>query len=49
MTRFLNFLKNLFRVQPSLEDQYLAAATDLYDLERRMRQIEVGGSPAFGY
>ena len=46
MTKLLNILKSLL---PSIESQkdrdeaYMAAAVDLYDLERRMREIDERG------
>ena len=44
MNALLNSLKNLFIVSGSPEqdrdEQYLAEATDIYDLERRMRQLD---------
>jgi Protein of unknown function (DUF3563) len=46
MTNLLNFLKSLL---PSIESQqerdeaYMAQAVDIYDLERRMREIDERG------
>ncbi|MCE9658959.1 MAG: DUF3563 domain-containing protein [Burkholderiales bacterium] len=46
MNTLLNFLKSL---RPSIESQqerddaYIAAAVDLYDVERRMREIDARG------
>lgn len=46
MTNLLNFLKSLL---PSIESQqdrdeaYMAEAVDIYDLERRMRDIDERG------
>jgi Protein of unknown function (DUF3563) len=46
MSSLLQSLKNLFAVSATPEqdrdDQYLAESTDIYDLERRMRQIDSG-------
>ena len=46
MNAFLNSIKNLFarfnNPQQDRDDQYLADAVDIYDLERRMRQIQSG-------
>ena len=46
MFSLLQSLKNLFTSSASpaqdRDDQYLAQSTDIYDLERRMRQIESG-------
>lgn len=46
MTKLLNLLKSFL---PSIESQkdrdeaYMAAAVDIYDLERRMREIDERG------
>jgi hypothetical protein len=46
MTNLLNLLKSIL---PSIESQkdrdeaYMAAAVDIYDLERRMREIDERG------
>jgi hypothetical protein len=46
MFSLLQSIKNLFNASPSVEqdrdDKYLADSADLYDLERRMRQIDSG-------
>jgi hypothetical protein len=46
MFSLLQSLKNLFTSSANpaqdRDDQYLAQSTDIYDLERRMRQIESG-------
>jgi Protein of unknown function (DUF3563) len=46
MFSLLQSLKSLFTVTASpaqdRDDQYLADSTDIYDLERRMRQIDSG-------
>jgi len=46
MSSLLQSLKNLFIVsaQPAQDrdDQYLAESADIYDLERRMRQVDSG-------
>ena len=46
MTSLLKTLTGIFSASPSdaqnQDDRYLADATDIYDLERRMRQIEAG-------
>ena len=43
----IKFLKNLFvaKSDRQLVDEYLGEATDLVDLERRMRQIDRGQAP----
>ena len=46
MFALLAALKNLFNVSADpaqdRDDRYLAEATDIYDLERRMRQVQSG-------
>ena len=46
MFSILKSIKSLFSISPSVEqdrdERYLAAAVDIYDLERRMRQIDSG-------
>jgi len=46
MNALLNSIKNLFNRSASPEqdrdEQYLAEASDIYDLERRMRQVDSG-------
>ena len=46
MFALLQSLKNLFTVSATpaqdRDDQYLAEAADIYDLERRMRQVDSG-------
>ena len=46
MSSLLKSLSSLFKASATpmqdRDDQYLAQATDLYDLERRMRQIDSG-------
>jgi hypothetical protein len=46
MNALLNSIKNLFVSSSSPErerdEQYLAGASDIYDLERRMRQLDSG-------
>ena len=46
MSSLIQSLRNLFDVSatPSQDrdDQYLAQAVDIYDLERRMRQVDSG-------
>lgn len=54
MSTILRFLKTLFATlltpaQANAEDQYLADATDLADLEHRMVALERSRRPAFGY
>ena len=43
-TSLLQFAKDLFTVRPGMphdqDDEYLAESTDIYDLERRMRQLD---------
>lgn len=46
MTNLLNFLKALrpsIQSQKERDDAYVAAAVDLYDLERRMREVDARG------
>lgn len=46
MTSLLNFLKSLLPAVESQRDRdeaYMAGAVDLYDLERRMREIDERG------
>jgi hypothetical protein len=46
MSAFLESIKNLFNVSANpaqdRDDRYLAESTDIYDLERRMRQVDSG-------
>ena len=46
MFSILKSIKSLFSVSASVEqdrdEQYLAESADIYDLERRMRQIDSG-------
>ncbi|MEO8058204.1 MAG: DUF3563 family protein [Burkholderiales bacterium] len=46
MFSILKSIKSLFSVSASVEqdrdEQYLAESSDIYDLERRMRQIDSG-------
>lgn len=46
MNALISSLKNLFTISATPEqdrdDQYLAEASDIYDLERRMRQLDSG-------
>ena len=46
MSSFFESIKNLFTVSASpaqdRDDQYLAESADIYDLERRMRQVDSG-------
>ncbi|HEY4068536.1 MAG TPA: DUF3563 family protein [Burkholderiaceae bacterium] len=46
MNSLLASLKNLFNVSANpaqdRDDQYLAESADIYDLERRMRQVDSG-------
>jgi len=46
MNALINSIKNLFVSSSSPEqerdEQYLAEASDIYDLERRMRQLDSG-------
>ena len=46
MFALLASIKNLFSVSSDpaqdRDDRYLAEATDIYDLERRMRQVQSG-------
>jgi len=46
MSAVLNFLEFLFpsiQTQRERDDAYLAEAVDIYDLERRMREIDQRG------
>ncbi len=49
MISLLKSISHLFQISPSLpqdrDSRYLAQATDLYDLERRMRQLDAGRQP----
>jgi Protein of unknown function (DUF3563) len=51
MFALLQSLKNLFNVSAmpvqDHDDQYLAEACDIYDLERRMRQLDAGRQNLF--
>jgi hypothetical protein len=41
MNKITNLLKNLFvRQEPTLDEAYLAESVDIYDLERRMRELD---------
>jgi Protein of unknown function (DUF3563) len=46
MSSVFQSIRNLFQVSASPEqdrdDQYLADSADIYDLERRMRQLDSG-------
>jgi hypothetical protein len=46
MSSLIESIKNLFSVSASpaqdRDDQYLAESADIYDLERRMRQVDSG-------
>ncbi len=46
MNSFLNSISNLFTVSATpaqdCDDRYLAESVDIYDLERRMRQVDSG-------
>jgi hypothetical protein len=46
MFSLIKSIKGLFNVSASpaqdRDDQYLAEASDIYDLERRMRQVDSG-------
>ena len=46
MSSFLKSLSGLFHLSPQApqdrDAEYLAQATDLYDLERRMRELDSG-------
>ena len=46
MFSLIKSIKDLFNVSASpaqdRDDQYLAEASDIYDLERRMRQVDSG-------
>jgi hypothetical protein len=46
MSSLLESIKNLFNVSATpaqdRDDQYLAESADIYDLERRMRQLDSG-------
>jgi len=51
MFSVLPFLKHLFTPTATpmqdRDDQYLAESTDIYDLERRMRQLDSGRQSAY--
>lgn len=50
MIALMSFLKSLFAFrQTTLEEDFLADATDLVDLERRMQSLERRQRPIFGY
>ena len=38
--RALTALQRRFQTQPEIEEAYLAGSVDIYDLERRMREID---------
>ena len=38
--RALSALQRSFRTQNEIEDAYLAGSVDIYDLERRMRELD---------
>jgi Protein of unknown function (DUF3563) len=46
MSSLFESIRNLFNVSASpaqdRDDQYLAESVDIYDLERRMRQVDSG-------
>jgi len=46
MSSLIESIKNLFNASASpaqdRDDQYLAESADIYDLERRMRQVDSG-------
>jgi hypothetical protein len=46
MASFFNSLVSLFDLSPTSvqdrDEKYLAESADIYDLERRMRQLETG-------
>ena len=45
MNALMNSLKTLFSAtapEQNRDEQYLAEAADIYDLERRMRQVDSG-------
>jgi len=49
MSNFVDFLRTLvpfMRSQRERDESYLAEAMDLYDLERRIRQVESRGRDA---
>ena len=49
MSTFLSFLKSFFLGAPpqlEIDEAYLAGSTDIYDLERRMREIDLRGHNA---
>jgi len=49
MSHFVDFLRTLvpfMRSQRDRDETYLAEAMDLYDLERRIRQVEARGREA---
>lgn len=49
MSKFIRLIKALavsFKSQKDLDDAYLSASTDVYDLERRMHEIDLRGCSA---
>lgn len=42
-TQLIKAIQPMFRSQKDLDDQYLADAVSVYDLERRMRAIDQRG------
>ena len=40
LSRALFALQSFFSIQRETEDTYLAGSVDIYDLERRMKQLE---------
>lgn len=44
LTKLLNTIKNLFRFNSTvlMDEEYLAGAVDIYDLENRMKKLERG-------
>jgi len=51
MSALLQSIKNLFSVSSATtqdrDDEYLAEACDIYDLERRMRELDAGRENLF--
>ena len=50
MTKLIKFVKDLVSMEQILQasdEAYLAGAADTFELERRMREIERGGSRRF--
>lgn len=47
LSRLIQAVQPIFRSQKDLNDQYLAEAVSVYDLERRMHEIELHAPVGF--